>query len=77
MTALEEEKIQEPSLPDLDLDKIDINECRPSFNQSLGFDEPSILKIRENYIDNIDVDDLMIKPTNIKESQIVDQYESE
>ena len=33
--------------------------------------------IRENYIDNLDVEDLMIKPSNIKESQIVEGYESE
>ena len=67
-TALEEEKIIEPSFADLDMDKIDFNENRPSIHQNFDFEEPKMPNIRENYIDNLDVEDLMIKPSNMKES---------
>jgi hypothetical protein len=63
-TALEEEKI----FDDLDMDKIDFNENRPSIHQNFDFEEPKMSSIRDNYIGNFDDEDIMIKPSNMKES---------
>ena len=67
-TALEEEKIIEPSFADLDMDKIDFNENRTSIHQNFDFEEPKMSSIRDNYIGNFDDEDIMIKPSNMKES---------
>jgi hypothetical protein len=44
------------------MDKIDFNENRPSIHQNFGFEEAKMPKIRENYMNDLDVEDLMIKP---------------